>query len=60
MSQHLTYAGCNELAAVGDLFPNYFKYTTIVDYKVFDDNDNLTKRLRFTGILSNGHFEVPM
>lgn len=50
-------AGFIELTGVGELFPYCFKvYSNIEHYKGFDNNDNPTKRLLFTGTLSNGLF----
>ena len=59
MSQHLTYGGTYELLAAGKIYPYLFEvYYQKNFYAKFGQDSLPIKRLRFTGNINHGHFEV--
>lgn len=59
MSRLNVYGGFCELAAAGKIFPFLFEvYYNCKVYAKFGSEENPVRRLRFTGDLLNGHFDV--
>ena len=59
MSKHSVYGGTCELVAAGKIFPYIFEvYFQKNLYETFGSDIHPIKRLRFTGNINHGHFEV--